>query len=339
MPEPTPIAAPTGKNGASTQVSRDALLAELSSIPDDPKVAAKPVVVEPKPAEAVEPDPVEPVADDAPEEKVEAKPETVDADTQKRIDRVRKEEKRVKTEIADARAEWKREQDSREAKLAPRLEAADRIEKMKARGKTALMELAEEMGVTEDDHDALAKAHYALSKQGKADPRNRPAADQALEKRAHADEVKMLRDRLDARDKADAERESQRSAEQAANAYADRTVQVIGDESPLLRTFHAKSPDKARRALMETAYRLYKEEGDEPDPADVVSAWEKQRRGELEDLGIDPSAAIRPTAAAPKAPSKTLGAGGGATQPKKNTRDPKEVDAEIRRQLLEDKLE
>lgn len=345
MPEPT-----TGKpNGASSGISRDALLAEITNLPKVETAKVEPEA--PKPTETPAEKPVEPEtetekADPEPEpepaKEPEPKPDEIDASTQRGIDKVRREEKRAREALALEKLEWKREREREQSHLAPRLSELEKFEALKARAKYDPVAVLGALGISEDDFDAVSRAVYAASKGAKSDPKNKAAAEAMMRDREAADRVATLEKKLAERDERDKQREQHETVMRQVNTYLDGVTKAVTDEHPLTKAFLAKKPADARRALHEIAVEITDPDNDDdaPTPSDVLAAYEKRRQAELEDLGVDWRVTAKNANTPPVKPSKTLGgAGSGATQSKKPTRDPKERDAEIRRALLEDKLE
>ncbi len=344
MPDLQPVAAPVVSNGARAKgPSRDALLAGLDAIPDNAGLdaiakAPKLAIVEPEPAAEVEAAPVEKdepevEAADEPEvepEAVEAKP---DAETAKRLSVVQKAERRAKESIATERAEFAREREKHAASVRDLEAKQSKLDSLAKRARLDPTAVLSELGLTDEDFEAAAQHLYVRRKGAVADPKTRAAAEAASRDRESADTVAKLQARLDARDKADAEREQAASNAASRDAYLDRVTKTVTADQPLLKALHAKNPAKARAELLQVGIELYRSEGEEPDPADVAAAWEQRKRAEIEDLGLAPAKAA-PVGAPP---SKTLGSGGGKTvvKPKLSAKD---RDAELRRKLESDDL-
>lgn len=308
-----------------------------------PPEPAKPAVANDNESDAKPDEPAdEPAAaKPEPDTKTEAKTDDApDEDTKRALDKIRRDEKRAKESVATERADWKRERDREEARLAPKLAELEKFEAMKARAKYDPTGVLEALGLSDEDWEPTSKAAWARTKAAKADPKNRVAVEQTAREREQADRLVALEKRLAERDKLDAERETQTRNAKLVGDYIDGVTKVVDDATPLLRSYLAKNPEAARRALHQMAVDITDPDDPmtPPTPAAVAKAYEERRAKELDELGIDYKQLLKPAVAATK-PSKTLGSGGGATVPKKQTRDPKEIDDEIRRALMEDKLE
>lgn len=255
---------------------------------------------------------------------VEAANDNADPDTSKRLATVKAQEKRLREQIAkersDARAELDAHRKQIEAEWSPKIEAAQKFEALAKRAKYDPASVLEQLGLTADDFEIAARHLYARSKAGQADPKNRAAAEQATRERESAD-------RIAAHEKKLADLEAKLTAKEQAQAfesqrgqYLDLTLKAVAnDNAPLLAKLATKAPAKARAELWQTAERLFDQTGEFPDHEDVITAWESQRRAELEDLGIDVATSAKPAAPAPAArPGKSLGNGHGAAPANSN---------------------
>lgn len=306
----------------------------MSSAEPEAPVEAAPV--EAAPADEVEAsehvEAAEPVA--------EVAAEPADADTSKRLATVKAQEKRLREQIAkeraDARAALDAERKQFEADIAPKLKAAQDFETLAKRAKYDPAAVLEQLGLTDDDFELAARHLYARSKAGAADPKNRAAAEQAArEREAH--------DRIAAHEKKLADLEAKLTAKEQAQAFESQRGQyldgalkaVANDNAPLLSKLASKAPAKARAELWQTAERLFDATGEFPDHEDVITAWESQRRAELEDLGIDVVTSAKPVTPAPAArPAKSLGNSHGAAPANSNApKSPREMRDEVLREM------
>lgn len=277
---------------------------------------------------------------EAAEPVAEVAAEPADADTSKRLATVKAQEKRLREQIAkeraDARAALDAERKQFEADIAPKLKAAQDFETLAKRAKYDPAAVLEQLGLTDDDFELAARHLYARSKAGAADPKNRAAAEQAArEREAH--------DRIAAHEKKLADLEAKLTAKEQAQAFESQRGQyldgalkaVANDNAPLLSKLASKAPAKARAELWQTAERLFDATGEFPDHEDVITAWESQRRAELEDLGIDVVTSAKPVAPAPAArPGKSLGNSHGAAPANSNApKSPREMRDEVLREM------
>ena len=276
------------------------------------------------PAEAAEP---EPAADEAANDNaapVEAAPvETADPETAKRLATVKAQEKRQREQIAKDRADALAQVEVRrkeiEAEWSPKIEAAQKFEALAKRAKYDPAAVLEQLGLTSDDFELAARHLYARSKAGQADPKNRAAAEQATREREQLDRITAHERKLaDLEAKLTAKEQAQ-AFESQRGQYLDLTIKAVAnDNAPLLAKLASKDPNKARAALWRTAEQLFDQTGEFPDSDDVITAWETQRRAELEDLGIDVTTSTKPAAPAAPRPGKTLSNGHGAAPANSN---------------------
>lgn len=319
LPSPTAAnapAAPVVSGRAAKLAAVNAGLAKLASeqaapvAPTEPAAAPVAPAVEPAKAPEAEPAKVEPDAPKA-EPVTEDKP---DPQTTKALAAIDKQAKKFRDEQAAAKAEIALER----AELA-RLKAevtgkSSSFEELQALARRNPIAALEKLGIeSEDDWEAVGRGVFPRTKTGKTDPRTKAAADQTVRERE-------LSAKLDAQDKAITElreqfstRDRQAQTQAFITRYLDDAVKSIPTEPTLIGKLHAKAPDKARQALLEIGARLEKaNDGEAPPHAEVIAEYERARRAELEDQGVDVDALLKPAAkAAPvamgtTAPTKTL---------------------------------
>lgn len=330
MPDPTP-------QQTNSAPDRAAVLAELGKIRASngdgepaPKVAAKPALaVAPAAAAAADPDPETAVADVEPDDDVVADPDPEvaadqpDAETQKRLEMVTRAEKRSRQALAKDRAEF--DLDRRSFLEDQRKHKADveHLGKLRARAKVDPWTFLREVGgLSEDDAEHAAKTIYANSKAAAANPANRAAVDAAITKREADARVAELEAKLAKIEETDTQRQEHARLTSAAERYMGEVESSVTDASPLVKRTLAKNPQKFAAGIAATYSDLLAADpdGDIPAAADVVKAYEKRRRAELEadDVDIDAYLAKKPSAPAVAAgKTKTIGNGvNGATRPK-----------------------
>lgn len=223
--------------------------------------------------------------------------EEPDADLSKRLEAVQKAKKRALDEVTAAKAELNsevaRHRQAIEQEYGSRIKAAESFEKLKARAKVDLVAVVRSLGIDGDDLDFGARQLHTEWKAWKGDPAAKDQSAAVIRRREYESkleetqrELQELRDSITKRDEA-----------QQAKAYADqymgRVEKAIGVKAPIVRSMMAKNAEKTRARLGQVAYDLASETGEEPSPAEVVSALEKIRREELEELGIDPAAVAK----------------------------------------------
>lgn len=325
---------------------RAAVLADLAKATaeqtaDEPSQAAAPSEESP-PDPSLTDDEARPAApsDEEPAEpKVEAAP---DAETAKRLATVQRQEKRLREQLAKEKADAKAELDDAqrriEAEWGPRVKAAQEFEALKARARRDPAAALAALGIDEDMYETAAQQLYALSKAGQADPKRRAHAEQLLRDREREDKLTATERRIaELEQKLTAKEQAQQAAAEAER-YLGTITKSVTDDAPLVKTMLTKNAAKAEARLARVAMELLEQTGETPDPGDVIAALEKQRREELDELGIDYQAPTKKTVAPVTArPGKTLGTSGGPSVPKATAKDAKEERDAILREL--DKLQ
>lgn len=233
-----------------------------------------------------------------------------DSETSKRLEQVKRTDKRLREKReADFEA---REQKLRkleadiEAAWKPRVEKAEKFERLAERAKTHAADVLLELGLTEDDLEYAARDIYAHSKKGSEDPKNKEAAARSRREREQAEEIRRLKDRLDNREKTEAERQKEADERKAIDAHLDRFASAAKktDRYPLARSYLAKNPQAARADLEVVAGRLAQQLRAMPSDKDVIKAFEKDRRRVLREHGIDPKKFTASSSAAITADTK-----------------------------------
>lgn len=343
------------RSAARAQMQAD-LAAELSGLDKAEEAPADATADAEQPAETPAEEPTEEAAEEPAEEaeadetpaepEKEAKP---DKDLARRLAAVQKEEKRAKAALAEERRAIAEERRAIEAEARETKARLERVEKAFARLKYDPVAIAREAGIPEEMFEDFAKAYYAASPKGQADPRFKDAAQRTAREREKDDEQSELR-----REVAElrAHVQQQESAQRTA-AWLDNVAKAASDETPLVQTMLSKSPQKTRARLAQVAEQLLAETDEVPDPEDVVAELEKIRREELEELGIDapapatngasktkpvpPAAKTKPA----KALDKDLRAPGvqGRSEPKSRDEARRDLQADIARELASGKFD
>lgn len=240
--------------------------------------------------------------------------EAKDPETAKRLSVIQKAEKRSREQLTkereDAKAEILKMRRQLEEEWQPRLKQAENFEQLKKRARIDPAGVLASLGLTDDDMEPAARQVYSRSKAAAADPKNRDAADRAMREREQGDSLAAMQKRIDELENGIRSRDQKAIAQREAERYIDSVSKAIGDNAPLVRAVMAKNPDKARYEFGRIALSLAERDGGEvPDPEDVIAEYERSRRTELEELGIDPATVIK--AKKPeepkKPPAKTLG--------------------------------
>lgn len=335
-PEKAPIVAPTVSKVEAARAARAAKLADvtkgLASIPADGAVPAgtekpKDELTERKPVEPAAPaasdrktdeKPVElkPAAPAAPAEK---KPDEIDTQTQKglalidkRAAEFRDEQKKAKADLDLERAELARQR----AEVTSKVSSFEDLQKL-AR-KDPIAALAKLGFQSEDDFALIGRAAYTQTKEGKADPKAASAVAQTARERELMDQLAELRKGFDDLRSEFQTRDQRAASQQFVERYLDEAVKAIpAERKTLIGNLHTKSPAKARQALhalgaemersaMEADGATKYDPSYTPSHAAVVAEYEKRRRAELEEQGVDVDALLAVKAVEQKPTTKTL---------------------------------
>ncbi len=263
------------------------MAALIAGMPDH-TTAAEPEIVVEKPKAPVEPKPVEPEADPV---------------AAKGLAAVAKAEKRSRDAVAEERAAVARDR----AELArERAEMTSKVasfeDLQKAFRKDRLGTLAK-LGATEDDLESIGQEAYYASPAGKAaaakSPAGKAAADRAARDRevlgsqsAQEKRVADLEAKIEAMGKA-------AETEKSTNRLLDEVVKAVPPEPTLIAIALRKNPEAARAKLHAIGAYLEKQNGESPEHSEVIAAYEKIRRAELEADDVDVDALLKPKTAAP----------------------------------------
>lgn len=326
--QPAVVAGEANGASAAAAVTREALLAEMPFRDDSASAAeaepAKAAKVEPAADEVAAKDPAEPTAEDIEADAAESEDDDKpDADTQKRLGLVERAEKRARQQLAAERREFEEERRTVAAEAKAIRTAQEKFEAAKKRAKHDPAAVLRELGLGDDDFEYAAQQIYALSKAGAADPKRRAAVEAAMRDREKGDELATLRREVEEMKKAREAAIAEATHRETREAWvASVSKEIDPAKSPLAARHLAKSPAKAHAMMFEVTLDLMNQnDGEEPSPAEVAAAYEKRRRTQLEDEGVDVDALIaKPAAAATevKKSSKTLGSNlGSATPPAK----------------------
>ncbi len=300
-----------GTNGVSNSHA-DARAAFLAGDTDTPKADDKPA----KPAREVADDDSdldddtsddkEPNADEDPdadldedseasedededEDKAEAD-QKADTDRDKRLAQVRRTDKRLREQRekdwASRDAEFESRVNALKETWQPRIEAAEKFEKLAARAAVDPVAVLRTLGVGEDRYEYIGKLLYNLSK--KDDPNAKAAAAQLMKSHEVDAELADLKKWREDREKTEKEREQQTAADRQLDSFFRNVTGAATDKTPLAASFVKANPTEARERLQVIAFRLAKESGKLPEAKRVMIELEKDRRKVLRDMGIDP---------------------------------------------------
>jgi hypothetical protein len=277
----------------------------LSSIPDDEAPVEAPAEKAEPEAEAEDTDETEAVeasSDDADEsteeesdedETEESDEETVvDPKAAKGLDAVRRAEKRHREKMDADRAEFAAERQ----KHAESLSQLAEFQSLAKRAKYDPIPVLKALGLTEDDYATTARAIYAESKEGGADPKHKEAAARQLREREKEDKYTAL-ERKQAELEAKLERKDREVAEQAeVSQFIADINSAAKAKLPLAAHLLEKDPEGANAGLV-AAYERLAKTGKAPKPAAVAAEYDRYERARLTKLGIDPNTITKTKAA------------------------------------------
>lgn len=249
--------------------------------------------------------------DDEPEE------EKPDADRDKRLETVKRTDKRLREQrdkdFAARDAEFAQRVAAVEKEWTPRIEAAEKFERLAQRASVDPVAVLKALGVGEDRYEYVGKLLYTLSK-AKDDPKARAEAAHFMKQSEVDAELADLKKWREERERTDKERSEQAEQDRNVEAFISKVTAAATDKTPLARAFIKSDLSEAKERIQVIAFRLAKEAGRLPSEKQVMVAFEKERRGLLRKMGIDPksisataaNAAIekkKPTVAATKKPA------------------------------------
>jgi hypothetical protein len=221
----------------------------------------------------------------------------------KAMAQVRKAEKRMRERFTAERQAFERERQQWQDEIKDIAAAAKKFERLQQRAKYEPDMVLAELGLTDDDFDFAHRKIFARTKTAAADPKWREATERMAKDRELADRVaatekanEQLREEL-------RQARATEQAEREGKAYLDSVVKAADDSAPLLKRQLEKNPTKAHNALAAIAVELFDKHGVQPAPAKVIKVYEKRRRAELEELGVEvPAVTAKAKTAAAKKP-------------------------------------
>lgn len=339
VPGPAEPALPQVHPAVAAREARAAKLAKVSAglakVSTDAPIAPAPkagseklpseklaeTVVEAKIEEPVEEPTIE---EKKPEPVVEAKEpvdDELDAKTKKGLEAVDKQAKKFREEQARIRADFdieRAEHARRVAEFNAKSSSFEELQKLAERDTLAAIRKLRP-NLTEDDWEAIGRGAFPHTKAGKADPRSAAVAAQSAKDREYAERMERLEKQNQELLEKHETAQKQAEARKVVGEWQDSAVKAIPTDKPSLAAKrYASAPEKVRQELLAIAVQLEKaNEGETPTHAEVVAAFEKRERAELEERGIDVDALLK-GAPPPKKPTpKTLdvGAPAGGTRP------------------------
>lgn len=280
--------------------------ASAAAAAEKPTPAALPA----EPAKASDKPAAEKPADKPADEPVDDKTAKGIAAIDRRAAKFREEQAAAKAEIELERAELARMR----AEVSGKASSFEELQKLAKRDPIAALA---KLGIdSEDDWENVGRGAYPRTKAGKADPRAQPAVAQTARERELADKLAEVDQKLAKIDETMRQRDAQSQSQKFVSDYLDSAVKAIPADKPtLIAKLLAKSPEKARQALLQTGVRMERDamaaEGATkydpsftPSHAEVIAEYEKGRRAELEEQGVDVDALLAPPKPAAPAPAQ-----------------------------------
>lgn len=314
---------------AAQKAARDAKIASLA--PGLAEINAKEAPSEATPSAPVDEKPADKTAETlAPA--VEAKPEpdkpaekpaeTVepDAATQKQLALIDKRAKAWRDEQAQAKAELAAERAELARQKAELAKGPSSVEALKELFRKDRVAALQALGAdSEDEFETIARAAYAHTAAGKKDPKAAASAQQSARERELLTRIDAMEKRFEEMGETITKREQAAAARDFISQWQDKAIKAIPATPTLIAKLHEKAPDKARAALSALGAEMETERMREagapeserseytPTHADVIAEYEKRRRAELEEMGVDVDAMLKSASKAPVSPPpKTL---------------------------------
>ncbi len=225
-----------------------------------------------------------------------------DKDTAKRIDKVKRTDKRLRerreTDFKTREASIQRTIDE----WAPRIERAEKFEQRFGRGINPYeaAEVLAELGLKDEDFEAASQSLFVRTKKFADKPETRETVARLKEIRELREEARINREWREQQEAKARQTAEQSAAEKRTVAFIESATKATSEKTPLAAALIEKNPARAQAQIAEITGRYIDEHGVMPTPKQVVIALEKSRRQDLRDLGVDPKS-ITTIAAAKKA--------------------------------------
>jgi len=259
-------------------------------------------------------------ADEVPDEEADAEVEDEPSDDEpadppdpvaaKRIEAIQKAEKESKARLAQERQEAERLLQDRhrefESQVKPRIEKAERVEKLLDRARVDPLALASELGWDKDDLLHAAEQLY-LEAKGHDDPKYKVQRAERMRARETATKASAFEKEL-------AETKSMISemrAEQMVEKAVAKATTLISDKTPVLKKMMASNPEFTEGRIRSAIDYIRKQTGETPAVSEVIAKLEEVEAAELRARGID----------LPKASPKAKPTGTNGANPKTKTQE------------------
>lgn len=215
----------------------------------------------------------------------------VEPETAKRLEQVRRTDKRLReqreAQFKARESELKQIEANLEQKWSKRIEAAEEFERLKSRRHDPVG-ILKALGYDESDFADIAREAFSHSPLGSQDPKNKEAVAQSRKERELRDEMASIKKQLAERDSTEKKREEESTKRRDWEAYQSTLLKAVTDKTPLAKAFLDGDADAARSELSYVAGRLYQELDRQPSAKEVAIAFEKAERARLRRYGIDP---------------------------------------------------
>lgn len=241
-------------------------------------------------AEEEEPDPEA-------EAESESEEEEPDPEAEKGLAAIQRQEKRFKERMATERAALAKERTQAEELATEARQIVAKFQSMQERASYDPAGVLEELGLTEDAFEDAAKQVYQRSPNAKGG--GKAATAETMRVRRMESQIAAQEKRYQELE----QRYQQDTAQRQVDSFLSTITSAATDETPLASAIIGSNPTKAKRQIHELAVYLSDEFGEVPEPSDVLKAYEKQRRSELEEMGVDPDELLAKRGA-PKAKQK-----------------------------------
>jgi hypothetical protein len=211
--------------------------------------------------------------------------EAADSESVKRRRHLQRREERFRLEMTRHRAALEREKQEWQQSKGELATKVQRLEKASSRVRYEPEAVLAELGVTEDDFALVAHRLYALSKEGKADPKRKEAVTQLTKEREIADRLAATEKKNQELEERLKKQGEEQEITREGTKFMRRIVKSVDAESaPLVKRQLERNRAKAEAGLATVAMELAEKHGKVPDVAKVIRIYEKRRREELAEL-------------------------------------------------------
>jgi hypothetical protein len=283
--------------------TRAAVLAGLPrQAPPQPSAPAPAPVAAPPPAAPAAADPAK-ISDTTPEVSENSEPPGMAA--------VRKAEVHLRRQLAEEQARARAELERERSTWMTKVQAAEERERALAAARQDPEAALRALGIGEDEYADWSRVLYALTPEGAKNPDAKRYVQERLQRGKERSEVDQLRDQVEQLRRDREQEQARAQSEQLTERYYSGFATAIEASAPIARARHAADPAGLRADLLATAERLYVESGpsndlrEVPSHAEVVKAYEADRRATLIQLKAEYEAIAGASATPPATPPPT----------------------------------